>query len=226
MKLEKFEQYMHSTFPDNDTFETVMCTFSLIQSRNVEDFKSGIFLIGAHNTGKTTMVKLLTAIYQNMVASVQKDLFVSKNKFSSSGNEATPELAKMINKGAAFVGEIEDDDRLILSRFKMATGGDPIPFRQLHKASDTFQSTAIPIIYTNYLPRFDQHDAAVIRRLIVIPFTQIHKTESKDTRFPQEILKELEPEFPGIIRIFADYYIKLKKFYERRDVYERKVSKR
>jgi hypothetical protein len=213
---ENFEQYMHSTFPDNDTWETVMCAFSLIQSRNVEDFKNGIFLIGDHDTGKTTMVKLLTAIYKDMVTSVQKDLFVSKNKFSSSGNEATPELAKMINKGAVFVGEIEDDDRLILSRFKMVTGGDPISFRQLHKASDTFQSTAIPVIYTNYLPRFDQHDAAVIRRLIVIPFTQTHKMDSRDTKFPQEILTELKPEFPGIIRTFAEYYIKVKKFYERR----------
>jgi DNA primase large subunit len=46
--------------------------------------------------------------------------------------------------------------------------------------------------------------------MVVIPFLVSHERDAKDTKRPENIMSALMPEFPAIVRILAEYYIKLK----------------
>jgi hypothetical protein len=47
--------------------------------------------------------------------------------------------------------------------------------------------------------------------MIVIPFLVSHEREAKDAKLPENIIGALTPEFPAIVRVLGEYYIKLKK---------------
>jgi phage/plasmid-associated DNA primase len=64
------------------------------------------------------------------------------------------------------------------------------------------------------MPKFNQHDSAIIERMIVIPFLAPHERDDEKAKQPDDIVNELRPEFPAIIRLLAEYYVKLK--YERK----------
>jgi uncharacterized protein YdcH (DUF465 family) len=49
--------------------------------------------------------------------------------------------------------------------------------------------------------------------MIVIPFLLSHERDATDTRLPENIISALTPEFPAIVRVFAEYYMRLKKDY-------------
>jgi len=61
------------------------------------------------------------------------------------------------------------------------------------------------------LPKFDRHDLAVVARMLVIPFLVQHERGAVDTKRPENIMESLTPEYPAILRVFAEYYVKLKK---------------
>ena len=83
--------------------------------------------------------------------------------------------------------------------------------RRLYANAKEFKPTAQTIILTNYLPRFDNKDPATIDRMVVIPFSITHKRgEDKDFKDENDIFDLLRPEYPGMVKFFAEYYIKLK----------------
>jgi CRISPR/Cas system CMR-associated protein Cmr3 (group 5 of RAMP superfamily) len=46
--------------------------------------------------------------------------------------------------------------------------------------------------------------------MVVIPFLVTHERNADGTKKMEDLVEELRPEFPGIIRLLAEYYIKLK----------------
>jgi phage/plasmid-associated DNA primase len=95
--------------------------------------------------------------------------------------------------------------------WKKLTGDDIIPARGLNESPKEFQNTAQIIIASNALPRFNKNDKSIIERMIVIPFLVNHARGATETKRPEDIERELEAEYPGIVRVLAEYYIKLKK---------------
>jgi putative DNA primase/helicase len=202
---------MRGNFKDENTLETFMYCLSLIASR--KQYKYGTFLIGGKNTGKSTTIKMIEGIYKHLIGTMEVEVLVPKGKTFSTGNGPTPYLAQLEGLGATIISETEDGATLNAGLWKKLTGGDRIPARGLNEAPKNFVNTAQVIISTNALPRFDKHDQAIITRMIVIPFLVSHDRDAKETKRPENIMSALEPEFPGIIRVLADYYMKLKKEY-------------
>ena len=205
---KKFFEFMHGNFKDKNTLEMFMFYLSLIASRM--QYKYGAFLIGGKNTGKSTTIKLIEKVYRHLIGAMDADVLVPKGKTFATGNGPTPYLAQLEGLGASIISETEDGATLNAGLWKKLTGGDRIPARGLNEAPKIFVNTAQIIIATNMLPRFDRHDEAVITRMVVIPFLINHEREAKETKNPETIMRELEPELPGIVRVFAEYYITLK----------------
>jgi phage/plasmid-associated DNA primase len=188
-----------------------MYYLSLIATR--KQYKYGAFLIGGKNTGKSTTIKMIENIYKHLIGSMPADVIVPKGKVFAAGNGPTPFVSQLEGLGASITSETEDGATLNAALWKSLTGNDRIPTRGLNEAPKIFVNTAQIIISTNMLPRFDRHDDAIITRMIVIPFLIAHERDSKDTRLPENIMSALSPEFPAIVRVFAEYYVKLKKEY-------------
>jgi phage/plasmid-associated DNA primase len=206
--VKYFWEFMRGNFNDNNTLETFMFCLCLIGSR--KQYKYGPFLIGGKNTGKSTTIKMIEGVYKHLIGTMEADVLVPKGKTFAAGNGPTPYLAQLEGLGASIISETEDGATLNAGLWKKLTGGDRIPARGLNEAPKNFVNTAQIIIATNALPRFDKHDEAIITRLVVIPFLVSHEREAKDTKGSEKILSSLAPEFPGIVRVLADYYIKFK----------------
>jgi energy-coupling factor transporter ATP-binding protein EcfA2 len=209
LPIKYFWEYMRGNFKDENTLETFMFCLSLIASR--KQYKYGPFLIGGKNTGKSTILKMIEGVYKHLIGSMDADVLVPKGKTFATGNGPTPYLAQLEGFGASIISETDDGATLNAGLWKKLTGGDRIPARGLNEAPKNFINTAQIIIATNNLPRFNKHDKAIIERMVVIPFLVSHERGAKDTKLPENIMDALTPEFPAIVRVLAEYYIKLKK---------------
>jgi phage/plasmid-associated DNA primase len=204
-----FWEFMRGNFKDEKTLETFMFYLSLIASRI--QYKYGAFLIGGKNTGKSTTIKVIEGVYKYLIGAMDADVLVPKGKSFSSTSGLNPYIAQLEGLCASIISETEDGAVLNAGMWKKLTGGDRVAARGLQEAPKNFVNTAQIIIASNMIPRFNRHDAAIIERMIVIPFLVQHDRGSKDTKNPENIIEALAPEFPAVIRVLAEYYIKLKK---------------
>ena len=206
---EKFFDFMKGNFKNEKTLETIMYYISLFASRNTQ-YKYGGIWVGKPHTGKTTTVELMTKVYPGMIVRLNGDILVTKERRRASGNEATPYVARMEGRGAAIAQETERNGVLNNALWKEWTGGDTITARGLYQEPHDFIPTAQILVCTNHQPRFDAHDEATIDRMIVIPFSVQHEKGKKGTVQQTTIYSRLRPEYPAIVKLFAQYYIKFK----------------
>jgi hypothetical protein len=206
---KNFWKFMRGNFKNEDTLLTFVYYLSLIASR--VQYKYGAFLIGGKDTGKSTTMKLIKGVYKHLIGFMDADILVPKEKRFATGNGPTPYVAALDGLGASITMETEDGATLNTALWKKLTGDDIIPARGLNEAPKEFANTAQIIIASNMLPKFNRHDNAVIERIVVIPFLINHAREATETKRPENIMKELEVEYPGIARVLAEHYIKLKK---------------
>ena len=205
---EKFMQFMNGNFSDKKTLNTLLDYLSLIPSRNTSYKYGGIFL-GRHNTGKSTTLNLIEAVFTGMTTRVKSDVLVSTILRRQSGNEATPEIAKMEGMCASFVQETARNAYLKANFWKEITGGDTLSARGLYEGPHNFIPTSQIIIASNYSPNFDAHDEAAISRMIVIPFKIQHSKSDKNFKTSNDFINELRPEFPAVIKMLIERYINL-----------------
>jgi phage/plasmid-associated DNA primase len=207
--VNNFWKFMQGNFKNKDTLETFMFYLSLIASR--VQYKYGAFLIGGKDTGKSTTTRMISGVYKHMIGYLDSDILIPKEKRYANGNGPTPYIAALEGLGASITMEVEEGATLNAAMWKKLTGEDIIPARGLNEAPKEFQNTAQIIIASNALPRFNKNDKSIIERMIVIPFLVNHAREATETMRPEDIERELEVEYPGIVRVLAEYYIKLKK---------------
>ena len=214
---EKFLQFMRGNFEKPteeelhgkiETMETLFYFLSLIGSRKAT-FKVGGFFIGQGNTGKTTTIKIIEEIYAGMCQKMDNKFIMVTNRYSSSINEGA-ERAKLESAGVAISDETQRNDSLNGSLFKELTGGGIMTARPLYSPPRQFIPTAQLIISTNFAPKFDAKDQATINRMVVIPFRVAHNPGEPNTISEADIFAMLRPEYCAIVKMFAEYYIRLK----------------
>jgi phage/plasmid-associated DNA primase len=212
----KFFEFMKGNFKNAATLETLMYYLSLVPSRNTQ-FKYGGVFIGKRHTGKTTTVELLKKVFDSgvdkgkgMMTTIPSDILVTQGKRRNSGNEATPYIAELEGKGAGVASETEKGGLLNNALFKLLTGGDTLIARGLYQAPRSFTPTAQIIICTNHSPRFDAQDSATVDRMVIIPFMIEHTKTDKSTKSQSEIINGLRSEYPGIVRVLAEHYLRLR----------------
>jgi phage/plasmid-associated DNA primase len=214
--INDYCKFMSSNFKNEKTLETLYYYLSLIPSRNTQ-FKYGGVFIGKRHTGKTTTIELMRRVFTSaaktkasMIESLPADTLVTRGRRYNNGNEATPYIAMLEGKCAGVASETEKGGLLNNSLFKLLTGGDTLIARGLYQSPRSFTPTAQIIVVTNHSPRFDAQDSATVDRMVIVPFSVEHNKEDNNAKLPDEILNSLRPEYPGIIRMLAEYYIKLR----------------
>jgi phage/plasmid-associated DNA primase len=211
-----FLKFMEGNFKNAATMETLLYYLSLIPSRNTQ-FKYGGIFIGKPHTGKTTTIELIRMILsstgndkKSMIETIPAGVLITQGRRRDSGNEATPYIAMLEGKGAGVASETEKGGLLNNAQFKLLTGGDTLSARGLYQAPRSFTPTAQIIILTNHSPRFDAQDAATVDRMVIIPFSVEHKKSDNNAVSQGELINSLRHEYAGIIRLLAEYYLRLR----------------
>jgi putative DNA primase/helicase len=159
-------------------------------------------LYGEGNNGKTTLLEVIRDALgdKEYAGQVQVDSLMIRPKEALSNNAVNTDLADL--QGCRFVSssEVEQGQRLSLSRVKYLTGLGQIKARRLRENMITFRPTYKLFLDCNHKPVIADPNDAIWNRVKCIPFKTQIPPEEIDTGLPAKLRTEL----PGILRWIAE----------------------
>lgn len=146
--------------------------------------------VGEGANGKSTVLEVVKALLGGYGASTPFLTFDAKSK-----NEQTNDLARLKGKRFVSIVETDEDSYLAEAKVKLATGGEALTCRYLHK--EFFEYTPQYKIWmaTNRAPQIKGTDHGIRRRLLLIPFNKRFEGSERVAGLKELLLKEL----PGIL---------------------------
>lgn len=155
-------------------------------------------LYGEGNNGKTTLLEAIRDALgdREYAGQVQVDSLMMRPKEAMSSNAVNTDLADL--QGCRFVSssEVEQGQRLSLSRVKYLTGLGQIKARRLRENMITFQPTYKLFLDCNHRPVITDPNDAIWNRVKCIPF----KIQIPETEIDKNLSVKLREELPGILR--------------------------
>lgn len=146
-------------------------------------FKGAVFFIGEHDTGKSTLARLLRyLIGENYVSAVSLDVF--DRNFA---------LSQMRNKRLNVAGEISRKVKPSqFKSFKEITGGDSVFVDIKNKESQSVTFTAKQLFLGNFLPDFPTDDDSIYGRFNVIYFDNTVPREERDPDLFDKLIEDID----------------------------------
>ena len=155
-------------------------------------------LYGEGNNGKTTLLEVIRDALgdKEYAGQVQVDSLMIRPKEALSNNAVNTDLADL--QGCRFVSssEVEQGQRLSLSRVKYLTGLGQIKARRLRENMITFRPTYKLFLDCNHRPVITDPNDAIWNRVKCIPF----KVQIPDAEIDKDLPANLRMELPGILR--------------------------
>jgi len=168
-----WEESLVKIVPDKTVRDFVQrfAGYSLTGSVMAEKF---LVLNGEGGTGKGTVTETLADLLGDYAETLNTDILI-QSRNATSGNEPTPELAKLPGVRLLLASETGQGQVLDETKTKAMTGGDRITCRRLRCDPFTFQPNFKLWLSTNHVPRVRGTDDSVWRRLRLVPFDQQFK---------------------------------------------------
>lgn len=166
-ELSRLMTILSSIFPDPD----ILDFFILSCSTFLEGYNSPkVFYIwwGMGNNAKSLVQTLVMKTMGDYCSTAPTSLVTGKRTESSN---ATPELCHVEKKLVVFLQEPNPEEKIKAGKMKEMTGNDSMYVRQLFKSGKTMVLKAKIVIVCNNIIEIPGMDAAIKRRIVVIPFT-------------------------------------------------------
>lgn len=191
MLCPKWLAHLERFLPSADVRRQVQRSLGVAIVGTVQEEKFDLWYGGGKN-GKSTTEKAAMGILDDYAGVCAPNLLVA------SKHERHPaELADLAGYRLLFSTETEANRHLAESLVKQITGGEPLKARHMYGDFFTFERTFSIMLITNHRPRITGQDAAIWRRVRLIPWNE---TVSEQEQRPQdEVVTELLREGPGIL---------------------------
>ncbi len=166
-ELSKLMTILSSIFPDPE----ILDFFILSCSTFLEGYNSPkVFYIwwGMGNNAKSLVQTLVMKTLGEYCSTAPTSLVTGKRTESSN---ATPELCHVEKRLVVFLQEPNPEEKIKAGKMKEMTGNDSMYVRQLFKSGKTMVLKAKIVIVCNNIIEIPGMDAAIRRRIVVLPFT-------------------------------------------------------
>ena len=167
-------------------FVQLWCGYSLTGDTRQQAL---VFLFGDGGNGKSVFVNAVSGILGDYAATAAMDTFVACQT-----ERHLAELAMLRGARMVTASETEEGRFWAESRIKQLTGGDPITARFMRQNFFTYMPAFKLMIVGNHKPKLKHVDAAMCRRLHMLPFS--NRPQKPDRTLEQK----LQGEWPGILR--------------------------
>jgi putative DNA primase/helicase len=156
-------------------------------------------LTGVGANGKSVFDKAIRHALGDYACTAEPDLFMHRDGAHPTG--------EMDLRGVRWVAinENDKDRRLAEATMKRLTGGDTIRARRMRQDFVEFTPSHTPLLITNHLPRVSGDDAAVWRRLRVIPFDVVIPEDEQDHELDTRLQLEADGILDWAITGYRDY---------------------
>lgn len=148
------------------------------------------FFYGAGANGKSILVDLTSYILGSYCVKLPATTLMKHR-----GERHPTELTQIWGRRLAVSSELAEDDVFNESLLKELTGDSKISARYMRQDFFEFSMTQKHLIVGNFLPRIRGGDAAIARRLLLIPFKATFSGDRRDLM----LLEKLKAEAPGIL---------------------------
>ena len=161
-----------------------------------------VFLQGGTSTGKTTIIEACQAALGDYAGSIDMNgLFRQKRDAGP-----MPEVISAFPRRIVFASEVGQRNRLHADVIKRLTGGDSVTARALYSNTIVQQTPMFtPIIATNSMPTIDDGDAALWRRLLVLPFDHSVPLDGPDVTPIKKVPEALRAVLSWLVDGVLDY---------------------
>lgn len=148
------------------------------------------FMFGSGANGKSVLLDVLRSIAGKYAHNLPSEALMT------SRHERHPTTyAALHGKRLAISSEIEESAHWAESRIKSMTGDETMTARFMREDEFTFTISHKHLIAGNFKPRLKGDDPAVVRRMVLIPFTQTFSGIRRDNNLPEK----LKAEYGGIL---------------------------
>lgn len=187
-----WDKFTADVFGDAETIEFIQRMGGYCLTGSTREQKL-FFLHGEGSNGKSVFLEVLRAIGGQYSHNLPSEALMTAK------HERHPTtLAALHGKRLAISSEIEQTAHWAESRIKSLTGDATMTARYMRCDEFTFTITHKHVLAGNSKPRLKGDDFAMVRRMVLIPFTRTFKGEDCDDRLPQK----LEAEYAGILNWF------------------------
>jgi P4 family phage/plasmid primase-like protien len=152
-------------------------------------FKEAGFLIGAGDSGKSTIGALLKLFLP--------DAAVSAVPLGALNREYS--MATLAGKRLNLPGEEAGDIVIPAAALKQITGGDPVNARQPYGRNFSFVPSALQLFTANHMPPLREHEAPIYRRMVFIQFDREVPIEKRIGKTEIAARKMFDQEGPKIL---------------------------
>lgn len=220
---EIWEQHLQKIFTDNTTpnlsekerEERMLTTVKYFKRLLGYSLYAGnpeqiiVFLWGEGLNGKSATLDAVKKVFGSEKLDVTcRELFTSNDDRARSGitNALSKRLMILTEAGKADNSR-KDIGIFSSSAIKILTGEKKTSeFRRMYKeAEEDARILCLPLATTNALPRFDNTDKALLRRLVTIPFQHIITEEERDEHISEKLEKDADKIFSMIVRELQEY---------------------
>jgi putative DNA primase/helicase len=156
-------------------------------------------LTGTGANGKGTFYKGLCWALGDYASTAEPALFMHRQ-----GAHPTGEM-DLRGKRLVVVSESEQDRRLAEATMKRLTGGDTIRARRMRQDFVEFTPSHLPLLITNHLPKVSGDDAAVWRRIRVIPFGVEIPPAERDPHLDERLQTDADAVLGWALAGWSDY---------------------
>jgi len=156
-------------------------------------------LTGVGANGKSVLDKAIRYTLGDYACTAEPDLFMHRDGAHPTG--------EMDLRGARWVvvSESDKDRRLAEATMKRLTGGDTIRARRMRQDFVEFAPSHTALLITNHLPRVSGDDAAVWRRLRVVPFRVVIPEHEQDSELDARLQLEADGILAWAVAGYRDY---------------------
>jgi len=149
-------------------------------------------LYGAGANGKSTLINGVSYLLGDYAANIEPSTLIKQKS-----ERIRTDIARLHGVHLALTSELGIGEILDAALVKRLTGGDMITARALYTAEFEFKPKFSLVMTTNALPVIDGSDAALARRLILLPFNNVIPEAERESR----LNRKLEAEASGILNL-------------------------
>lgn len=197
-KCPTFDAFMDISLPKSvQKFLLKLVACSLTGNDRIQLF---VYLHGLTGTGKSTIIKILTAMFKPLSANVEPISFMLK-----SGDSIPNDIARLAGKRFVFTSEIKQGSIADSALLKRLSAKDPVSARFMRGEWFEYTPEFLIFIATNYLPVISGDDPALTRRTIIIPFDNIVPEAQRDDALHEKLVLEKSGILNRVLEGLKDY---------------------
>jgi putative DNA primase/helicase len=195
-KGSKFEGFLTTVLPNDEVRKFVQRLIGYAMLGEVREHVLPIFT-GVGGNGKGTLLEAVKFAFGDYAISTDPGLLIDQ------GNAHPTGQADLFGKRLAITSETNEKEKLAASTVKRLTGGDTVKARYMREDFFEFRPSHLIIMMTNHKPEVSGDDAAMWRRILIVPFDEV--IENPDVELPGNLEKEADVIMTWAVDGFKEY---------------------